>query len=230
MSVRDNLEAVRERMAQSAIKAGRLPEDITLVAVSKTKPVELIAQAVEAGALHLGENRVQEMMSKIDLLPKEVKWHLIGQLQKNKVKYIIDKVELVHSLCTLSVAAEMQRLCEKHDTHLDCLIELNVAREDSKSGLLEEDIPAFLDAIAPMDRVHIKGLMTVAPIAADPDEVRPVFAKMRSWFDKLAAEKRNNFSMEVLSMGMSGDFPAAIEEGATMVRVGSSIFGDRIYN
>lgn len=225
--IKDNLEAVRQRIAASARRVGRDPGQVTLVAVTKTHPPQMIEEAVAAGALDLGENRVQELMSKIDLLPKNVRWHLIGQLQKNKVKYIIDKVELVHSLCSLSVAAEMQRLCEKRDTSIDCLIELNLAGEASKSGLLAGEIPAFLEAIAPYDRVHVRGLMTVAPIARDPEEVRPVFAAMRGWFTRLAEQQRGNLRMEVLSMGMSGDYTVAVEEGATMVRVGSAIFGSR---
>ena len=227
MSIRENLQKVEESIAKSAAVSGRKAEDVTLIAVSKTIDVERILEAYEAGVRQLGENRVQEMMGKQPQLPPDIGWHLIGQLQKNKVKYIIDKVKLVHSLCSLSVAQEMQRLLEKRDTALDCLIEINIAGEETKSGLSAQELPAFLEQIAPLDRVHIKGLMTVAPFAENPEEVRKYFAEMRGLFDKLSG--RAGLEMKYLSMGMSGDYNVAIEEGANMVRVGTAIFGHRNY-
>lgn len=224
MSIAENIENVKARIARAAEKSGRKAQDITLIAVSKTYPSEIIMQAVDAGLTRFGENRVQEFTQKFVNFDKKIQWDIIGQLQKNKVKYIIDNVELVHSLCTLSTAKEMQRLCERDNTHINCLIELSIAGEEQKAGLTEDELRPFLSEIDGMDRVNIRGLMTVAPFAEDAESVRPVFAQMKRIFDEYRAQGRD---WDTLSMGMSGDFEVAIEEGATMVRVGSSIFGSR---
>lgn len=227
MSIKENLEEIRESIDRNARIAGRKGEDITLVAVTKTVDVKRIAQAVELGCTTLGENKVQEFLSKCDILGKNVDWHIIGQLQKNKVKYIIDKIGLLHSLSSLSVAQEIQRLCERKDTTLDCLVQVNVSREESKSGVYQEDLEAFLEALDSLNRVRIRGLMTMAPFSPDPEEARPVFHKLKEWFDKLSGQESDRMQMRYLSMGMSGDFQVAIQEGANMVRIGSSIFGER---
>ncbi len=230
MSIQQNIEEIQSRIEAAAERSGRKGEDILLLAVSKTVDLERIRQAVDAGLTSLGENRVQEMMSKYDEIDRNVDWHLIGTLQKNKVKYIINKVKLVHSLCSMSVAQEMQRLCEKHDTHMDVLVEVNVTGEESKSGVAIADARQFIDDIASLDRVHVRGLMTIAMYSPDPEECRPCFRELKSFFEELKACERDNLHMEYLSMGMSGDYEVAIEEGANIVRVGSAIFGERIYN
>lgn len=229
MQIKENLEALYENMEIAAAKAGRSRQEIELVVVTKTVEAERIQEIVDLGVTDLGENRVQEFLSKVDVIRGDVRWHIIGRLQKNKVKYIIERTKLVHSLCDLGVAQEMQRLCEKRGAAMDCLIELNVAGEESKAGLAPGELAEFLDKVAPLNRVHIKGLMTVAPIAQNPEDVRGYFASMKKLFDHLAAQKRPGFEMRYLSMGMTGDYKVAIEEGANMIRVGSALFGKRNY-
>lgn len=222
-----NLETIKANIARAAERSGRSESDIDLLVVTKTIPVERIKIVEELGIYRFGENRVQEFLKKCDFFTKKTSWDIIGRLQSNKVKYIIDNVNLVHSLCTKSTATEMQRLCQVKDTYIDCLVEVNVGAEDSKDGLSLSELPYFLDEIAPLDRVRVKGLMTVAPFAFDAEEVRPVFRSLKKQFDMLSARKADNFEMRHLSMGMSGDYEVAIEEGATIVRVGSAIFGSR---
>lgn len=226
-SIRENIEEVRGNIAAAALRSGRKPEDVKLLAVTKTVGIDRIEEAYEAGLYEFGENRVQEIMAKYEFFSKKAKFHLIGQLQKNKVKYIIDKVELVHSISLLPVALEIERLCEKNDTFLDCLIQVNTSREDSKSGVLEEDLDRFVDDLAPLERLHVKGLMTIGAYDAQGEQARKYFVKTRELYEKLSAVKRDNFSMEHLSMGMTSDYEVAIEEGADIVRVGSAIFGSR---
>lgn len=227
MSVAENMQEIRACIAGSAVKCGRSPEEIRLVAVSKTVEVERIRQALAAGACDLGENRVQEMMEKMPQLPENVRWHMIGRLQKNKVKYIIGKTELIHSLCSLEVAQEIQRLSLKHQVWTDCLVQINIGREESKAGIEAEQLPAFLQAVSEMDHIRIRGLMAIAPIVDEPEQARPYFARMKQLFDGL--EENEQVSRQWLSMGMSGDYQVAIEEGANLVRIGSSIFGQRDY-
>ena len=227
MSVAENMQEIRACIAGSAAKCGRRPEEIRLVAVSKTVEVERICQALAAGACDLGENRVQEMMEKMPQLPENVRWHMIGRLQKNKVKYIIGKTELIHSLCSLEVAQEIQRLSLKHQVWTDCLVQINIGREESKAGIEAEQLPAFLQAVSEMNHIRIRGLMAIAPIVDEPEQARPYFARMKQLFDGL--EENEQVSRQWLSMGMSGDYQVAIEEGANLVRIGSSIFGQRDY-
>ena len=229
MSIAKNIEDIRQRIADAAKRVNRDPSEILLLAVTKTVDLERIRQAVDAGLSELGENRVQEMIPKFDEIDRKVDWHLIGTLQKNKVKYIINKVKLVHSLCSVSVAEEMQRLCEKNNTHIDVLIEVNVTGEESKSGIPILEIRAFINSISKLDRVHVKGLMTIARYSPDPEDARPCFKELKGLFEELKDRKEENFEMKYLSMGMSGDYEVAIEEGANIVRVGSAIFGERVY-
>ena len=230
MSIRDNIYEVTQRIDESAKKAGRSGSDITLLAVSKTVDVDRMQEAVDAGLTMFGENRVQEIVKKIEFFDNKVSWDLIGQLQKNKIKYIIDKTRLVHSLCSVSVAQEMQRLCEKSNTSMDCLVQVNVSKEESKSGIYTEEVAKLFDDIQGFDRVNIKGFMTIAPIVDRPDDARPYFAELRKLFDSYSHIKTDHFDMKYISMGMSGDYEAAIEEGANIVRVGSAIFGSRDYS
>lgn len=229
MSIKENIADIEEKIAAAAKRAGRDPKEITLLAVTKTVDLPRIREAVDAGLCELGENRVQEFMSKCDDIERNVNWHIIGTLQKNKIKYIINKVKLVHSLCSVSVAEEMQRLCEKNNTHIDVLIEVNVTGEESKSGIPILEIRAFINSISKLDRVHVKGLMTIARYSPDPEDARPCFKELKGLFEELKDRKEENFEMKYLSMGMSGDYEVAIEEGANIVRVGSAIFGERVY-
>ena len=229
MSVKDNLLEIQSRIAESAVKSGRRPEDILLLAVTKTVPADRIMEAYDLGLKTYGENRVQEYTAKVDVLPKDVDWHIIGRLQRNKIKYIAGKVALVHSLCAENVAEEMQRICTLRDTSMDCLVEVNVTGEESKDGVSPDRLEDFLSRISQFDRIRIKGLMTIGRFSPDPEDARAAFAELREWFEKLSKYRNDRFEMKYLSMGMSGDFQVAIEEGSNIVRVGSAIFGDRIY-
>jgi len=229
LNIAANIETVQERIRRAAEKSGRKAEDIVLVAVTKTKPVDMIRTAFHCGVVHFGENRVQEYRKKHGSVDKSVKWHLIGQLQTNKVKYIINNIYLVHSLDREKLAAEMQRQCERADTTIDTLIEVNVSREETKSGLYEEELETFVDRMKNYDRIRVKGLMTIAPYTTETETARPYFALLKKRFDELKSRKLpENVAMTYLSMGMSGDFEAAILEGSNMVRIGSSIFGPRM--
>ncbi|MBR6821671.1 MAG: YggS family pyridoxal phosphate-dependent enzyme [Clostridia bacterium] len=227
MGIRENIEIVRHIIADSALKSGRKPEDITLVAVSKTVEEERIREAISCGISHLGENRVQEMMGKMENLPSDIRWNMIGRLQKNKVKFIINRIELVHSLCSVEVAKEIDRLSEKQGVVTDCLIQINIGHEDTKAGIEEHELERFMDEMAAFPSIRIRGLMAIAPNVEDPELTRPYFARMKELFDRTALNCQG--SMDYLSMGMSHDYHVAIEEGANIVRVGSAIFGARVY-
>ena len=225
-----NLFEIKKRINAAALRAGRDPSDIELIAVSKYKPAEDILEAYNAGQRNFGENHVQELVSKIELLPGDIKWHMIGNLQKNKVKYIADKVCMIHSVGSVSLAEQIQKEAEKKNCDVDILLEVNVAGEESKSGFSAEEVYDAAMQIAKLSRVHIKGLMTVAPFVNDPEENRPVFKKLHDISVDIERKKVDNISMRELSMGMSGDFEVAVEEGATFVRVGTAIFGERDYS
>lgn len=224
-----NLEHIRRRIVQASERAGRPPEEVTLIAVSKTVGADLINAAVAAGADTLGENRVQEVLAKRDAVPPEVSWHLIGHLQTNKVRQIIDKVALIHSLDSRHLAEELQKRAEQMDLTVKVLVEVNVGAEDSKFGLSPDQVAPFLKSLSDLDRVHILGLMTVAPFLEDLESVRMVFRSLKRLFDEMKELNLPNVQMLHLSMGMTHDFEVAIEEGATMVRVGTGIFGARDY-
>ena len=228
MSVVENIQNVRAKIAAAAEKSGRTAEDVLLLAVSKTKPVELIGEAVQAGCLSLGENKVQEIMDKFDAV-KPVKWHMIGHLQTNKVKYIIDKVDMIHSVESLKLAEEIEKRAAQKDIVMDILIEVNMAAEESKFGVKPEDTEALLREIAKMQHIRVRGLMTVAPFVENQEENREVFRQMRELLVDMNGKKIDNIKMDTLSMGMTGDYEVAIEEGATIVRVGTGIFGERYY-
>ncbi|MBE5849597.1 MAG: YggS family pyridoxal phosphate-dependent enzyme [Lachnospiraceae bacterium] len=227
--VEKNISEVKKRISEAAKAAGRNENEVTLIAVSKTKPVEMIKEAYDTGIRDFGENKVQEIMEKYPLLPSDIRWHLIGHLQTNKVKYIIDKVCMIHSVDSLKLAEEISRQAVKHNVTVDILIEVNVAAEESKFGVRPEDAIDLCRDISTLPGIRIRGLMTVAPFTSDPEENRPVFCALRQLFVDIDGKNIDNVCMDCLSMGMSGDYTVAIEEGATFVRVGTSIFGQRDY-
>lgn len=211
---------------EEAKKSPRAAAEVLMLAVTKTRTVEEIRAAVEAGYLELGENRVQELCDKYPQIAG-VRWHLIGALQTNKVKYIIDKVALIHSLDRLELAAEIDRQAAKHQLVMPCLIQLNLAKEETKAGLYREDLADFIKELAKYKNLRVEGLMTIGPPEEDPEAARPLFAELRALRDELAQQAYPHIIMKHLSMGMSHDYRVAIEEGATIVRIGSTIFGPR---
>ena len=226
----DNLKNVQNNIEKACQKSGREPQEVTLVAVSKTKPVEMLQEAYDAGARVFGENKVQEIMDKYDKLPSDIQWHMIGHLQRNKVKYIIDKVSMIHSVDSVRLAQTIEAEAAKKDLVMPVLIEVNVAEEESKFGLSVEEVIPFLEEISSYPHIAVKGLMTIAPFVEDAELNREVFVKLKKLSVDIAAKNINNISMSVLSMGMTGDYQVAVEEGATMVRVGTGIFGERDYS
>jgi pyridoxal phosphate enzyme (YggS family) len=229
-SIKANIDAIRDEIKKVCLKSGRNPDEITIIAVTKTIEPERINLAVDCGATNLGENKVQEIMDKYDAVNKNVKWHLIGHLQTNKVKYIIDKVGLIHSIDSVKLAEEISRRAEKDNLIKDVLVQVNVAKEETKFGIDIEETIDFVKSISVFDNIRIKGLMTIAPYSEDPEGVRPVFRRLKEKFDELAKMNISNTEMKYLSMGMSNDYKIAIEEGANMVRIGTAIFGKRNYN
>lgn len=229
MSLADRLQQVLENIARAAEKSGRRPEDVQLVAVTKTMPVPVIKEAIGLGVTRIGENKVQEIREKYDQIDEDVEWHMIGHLQSNKVKYILDKVALIHSLDRMSLAWELEKKAAKKGVQVPVLVQVNVAEEESKFGLRVPEVLPFLEKLADFPHIAVRGLMTMAPYVSDPEQTRPVFSGLRELRDKIAAQKYEHVRMEILSMGMTNDYQVAIEEGATMVRIGSAIFGERRY-
>lgn len=228
--LKDNLVEVEKRILEACQKAGRSRDEVTLIAVSKTKPVEMLQEIYDANVRDFGENKVQEMCDKIELLPQDIKWHMIGHLQTNKVKYIVGKTELIHSVDSLRLAQEIQKQAVKKDVIVPILVEVNIAQEESKFGISKEETIQLVKEIALLDHVAIKGLMTIAPFVEDPEDNRCYFKAIKELSVDINNQNIDNVSMDVLSMGMTGDYMVAIEEGATMVRVGTGIFGERNYN
>lgn len=224
----ENLNRIRERIRIAAERSGRRAEDILLIAVSKTVGADVIEAALQKKVYHFGENRVQELLEKYDILGERCHWHLIGRLQTNKVKYIIDKVRMVHSLDRMELAEELQKRASAANRVIDALVQVNVSGEESKAGLKPADVIPFLRKVSLFSNVRIKGLMTIAPAAENPEEVRWVFRGLKQIAVDIEWEKIDNITMQYLSMGMSHDFETAIEEGANIVRIGSSIFGERM--
>jgi len=233
--IQDNLIAVnftkvKENILSACKQANRNPEEVTLIAVSKTKPLEMLQEAYKAGARDFGENKVQELLDKIPQLPEDIRWHMIGHLQRNKVKYIVDKVFLIHSVDSLRLAEEISIQALKKNVEVNILIEVNVAREESKFGATTEEAIALVEEIAKLPGIHIKGLMTIAPFVEDSALNREYFQKLKQLSVDISRKNIDNVSMSILSMGMTGDYTVAVEEGATHVRVGTGIFGERNYN
>ena len=227
--ITENLEQVRKNIQNACRSVGRDPEEVTLIAVSKTKPVELLQEAYQAGARDFGENKVQEIMDKYPQLPSDIRWHMIGHLQRNKVKYIVDKAAMIHSVDSLRLAQTIEQEAAKHDVQVPILLEVNVAEEDSKFGLKMDEVLPLIEAIAEFPHIRVCGLMTIAPYVENAEENRMFFRQLKKLSVDIAAKNINNVSMSVLSMGMTGDYQVAVQEGATMVRVGTGIFGERNY-
>lgn len=227
--LKENLENVLKNIADSEERSGRKKGDVTLIAVSKTKPVEMIKEVYDLGIRDFGENRVQELTEKYEKLPSDIHWHLIGHLQTNKVKYIIDKAYMIHSVDSLKLANEISREAVKHSVTANILIEVNVAGEESKFGVSPEGLEDLIRKISVLPAIRIRGLMTVAPYVVDSEENRQIFVKMKQFAVDITRKNIDNVTMDCLSMGMSGDYTVAVEEGATFVRVGTSIFGERNY-
>lgn len=228
--IKENLTQIQNEINKTCLSCGRNPEDVTLIAVSKTKPVSAVLEAIECGMCDFGENKVQELCDKIEAVPDHVRWHLIGHLQTNKVKYIIGKTFLIHSVDSMRLAQKIQDEAAKKQADVDILIQVNVANEATKFGFTIEEAPKAIEEIAKFPNVHIKGLMTIAPFSETGAENRQIFRKLRQLSVDISDKNIDNVNMSVLSMGMSHDFTTAIEEGATYVRVGTNIFGERNYN
>lgn len=227
--IKNNIQIVQNKINAACEKAGRNPETANLIAVSKTKPVSMLKEAYDAGIRDFGENKVQEILEKYDQLPEDIRWHMIGHLQRNKVKYIIDKVCLIHSVDSLRLAEEISKEAVKHNLTMPILIELNIGEEESKFGLSLSDCEEMIIQISALPNIQIKGLMTVAPFVENPEENREYFKAMKQLSVDIMTKNIDNVCMDILSMGMTGDYEVAIEEGATHVRVGTGIFGERNY-
>lgn len=223
----ENCEKIKMRVHAAAQRSGRNPENIRVIAVSKTIDVERITKALEWGITDLGENRVQELCDKFDIINIKCNWHLIGHLQTNKVKYILDKVSMIHSLDRLELANEIQKRAEKAGRITEVLVQVNIAAEDSKFGICPENTLDFIRELSKMGNIKVKGLMTIAPLTENSEDIRWVFAGLRKLLIDIREENIDNIDMDYLSMGMSNDFEVAIEEGANIVRIGTALFGKR---
>lgn len=228
--LKENLKSVQERIRVAALKAGRNPDEITLIAVSKTKPVDMIQEIYDAGIREFGENKVQEITSKKPQLPDDINWHMIGHLQRNKVRAVIDKACLIHSVDSLRLAQAISTEAVKSNMTVSILLEVNMAGEETKFGFKPDEVHDALQIIAGLPGIYVRGLMTSAPYVSNPEENRQYFRDMRQLCVDLKAKNIDNTSMDYLSMGMTNDFEVAVEEGATHVRVGTAIFGERNYN
>ena len=227
--IKDNLQNVEENIRQACLRSGRDVSEVTLISVSKTKPVEMIQEAYEYGKREFGENKAQELKEKYEVLPKDIKWHFIGHLQTNKIKYIIGRTCLIHSVDSLHLAEAIEKECVKRNTHVDILVEVNVAQEASKFGLKLEDTLELVRQISKLEHLHIRGLMTIAPFVENAEDNRIFFSALKKLYVDITNKNIDNVRMDYLSMGMTGDYEVAIEEGASFVRVGTGIFGERSY-
>ncbi len=225
-----NLDHVRKLVDEACERSGRDASEVTIVAVSKTKPEEAIMELYEAGHRDFGENYIQELRKKHDDLPKDIRWHMIGHLQRNKVKYIAEYIHLIHSVDSYALAETIDKEAAKHNRIIPILIEVNVGGEESKFGVTPEETTALVEQISHLPNIRIEGLMTSAPYVEDPEEDRACFSNLRDLSVDIDSKKIDNVKVNVLSMGMSNDYIVAVEEGSTMVRVGTSIFGARDYS
>ncbi len=228
--LRENLQEVEERIQEACRRAGRDRSEVTLVAVSKTKPVSMLKEAYDLGVRVFGENKVQEIREKYEALPKDIEWHMIGHLQTNKVKYIADKVSLIHSVDSLRLAETIEKEAVKHNRIVDILIEVNVAEEESKFGIKTSEVLALAENVVQLPHIRLRGLMTIAPFVENPEKNRAIFANLHELYVDIKDKNIDNGTVSILSMGMTNDYEVAIEEGATMVRVGTGIFGARDYS
>lgn len=227
--IKDNILNINQKIADACKNAGRDTSEVSLITVSKTKPLEQLKEAYAAGSRDFGENKVQEMLDKIPHMPSDVRWHMIGHLQRNKVKYIVDKVYMIHSVDSLRLAEEISKEAVKKQVTVKILLEVNVAGEDSKFGTTCEEVSDLAAMIAALPGISIQGLMTIAPYVENPEENRKYFRKIKQLSVDIMSKNIDNVCMNVLSMGMTGDYVVAVEEGATYVRVGTAIFGERDY-
>ncbi|MEK7248882.1 MAG: YggS family pyridoxal phosphate-dependent enzyme [Bacteroidota bacterium] len=227
--IRDNIESIRQRMDAACAKAGRNPTEVTLLAVSKTFPVEAIAEAVDAGLKDVGENYVQELLEKREALlhKRDIRWHFIGHLQSNKVKYIAEWIHLIHAVDNVGLAREIDKRALQAKRLIDVLVEVNTTGEQSKFGVKPEETVEFVETLTEFRNIRIAGLMTIGPFLPDPEGSRPMFRKLRLLKEEIARLNQPNIQMKHLSIGMTGDFEVAIDEGATIVRIGTAIFGKR---
>lgn len=228
-TIQEAVSIVSGKIRAACIRAGRNPKEVTLIAVSKTMPVDAIREGIACGLLDFGENRPQELRDKQAALSEPLRWHMIGALQTNKLKYVVGKTVLIHSVDSLHLAEEIQKLSQKQNVISEVLLEVNIAQETSKHGISPEDLEGLVRKIAGFSHIKIRGLMTVAPYTENPEENRCFFRKMKQLMVDINFKNIDNVYMDVLSMGMTGDYEIAVEEGATMVRVGTGIFGHRVY-
>jgi len=227
--IRQNIIDIKQEIAEICDRANRNPDDILLLGVTKTVEPQRINEAIAEGITDIGENRVQEILNKYESVDP-VHWHLIGHLQTNKVKYIVDKVKMIHSLDSIRLAEEINKRAKQHQVLMDVLVQINVAKEDTKFGLYVDELDDFIKKVQEFENINIKGLMTIAPFEENPEKVRPYFRTLKSIFERIKAKKLERVDMQYLSMGMSNDFKIAIEEGANIIRIGTAIFGKRNYN
>ena len=225
--VKENLAYVEEQITTACERAGRNRDEVTLIAVSKTKPVSLVDEVIDNGIREFGENKVQEIMDKYETVKTPVNWHMIGHLQRNKVKYIVDKVCLIHSVDSYRLAEMIDQEAAKKGVKCDILIEVNIAKEDTKYGVMEDEVIPLIEQISKLTNIRIKGLMTIAPFVDYSEKNRVHFRNLRNLYVDIKTKNIDNVDMKILSMGMTNDYVVAIEEGATMVRVGTGIFGQR---
>jgi len=225
--LKQNIQQIKKRIEAAAERSGRNPEDIYLIAVTKNFSAELIQEAVDNGIVFLGENRVQEAKSKVDLVKGNIEWHLIGHLQRNKVKTAIDIFTMIQSLDSWRLAEEIQKRAQQADKVIDVLVQVNIGSEETKYGIDPDDTEVFIEKVATLPNLKVRGLMAIAPFKENPEDVRAYFMHLREIFQSIKEKSIENVSMEYLSMGMSNDFEVAIEEGANMVRIGTGIFGTR---
>lgn len=224
MSIKENLSEIKENIRLACERAGRSPEEVTLLAVTKTIDADRINEAVSLGVTDLGENRVQEFLSKYELIEGDVRWHIIGHLQSNKVKYIADKVYMIHSVESLSLANEIERQCAKQGKVMNILVEVNVSGEESKSGITPAETEDFIRQVSRLPHIRVKGLMTMAPFEAKTEELHQIFSNLYKISVDISSKKLDNVIMECLSMGMTGDYIIAVEENSTIVRIGTGLF------
>ncbi|MBQ8526275.1 MAG: YggS family pyridoxal phosphate-dependent enzyme [Clostridia bacterium] len=222
MSIKQNLEKIKTNINTACEKCGRNPEDVTILAVTKTRSADEINEVIDLGIVNIGENRVQELIAKYDSVSEEARWHLIGHLQKNKVKYIADKVCMIHSVDSPELAEEIDRRCKKINKTMDILIEVNISGEETKSGISPDKIRDFINLVSSFDNIKIRGLMTMAPKYAPDEELHRIFSGLATLAKNISDYE--NVSMDYLSMGMSGDYEAAICEGSNIVRIGTALF------
>lgn len=228
-NITENLDAVEKKIQAACDRAQRSRDSVTLIAVSKTKPVSDIREAMDYGIKVFGENKVQELRDKTSKIKEDLHWHMIGHLQNNKVKYLPGMVDMIHSVDNLKLAQEIEKQAAKHDIVMDILCEVNMAGEDTKFGLTPEECIPFVDSIKDFEHIRIRGLMTIAPYTEDPESNRQYFKGLRELLNKANEMKLTKEPMDTLSMGMTGDYEVAVEEGATLIRVGTGIFGERNY-